>query len=246
MLAPERRLPSLRAEVMERCSASSLGVEPSAQWTLRGGGHRITFLSWTRVLDVLADATAEDVATASDVRQLRGLCARFETDGFIPLTRAEIDDLDVPRRVLALANLVNDIVERAAAEHLVSTKGLRPVHSMGNSGRYVAFASAGCFLGLSHWLWSTRGRSPIWLRFERSPWGRADELRPLLRPWVTLDPPRAYIDDDDRAVRVPVLLRAGVEKDAVVEHAVAQLREVEGLMRAAAMTPLKAAAPPPE
>jgi hypothetical protein len=245
MLAPERRLPSLRAEVMERCSVASIGVEPSGLWTLRGGGHRIAFLSWTRLLTALADATVEDVAASSDVRQLRGLCARFETEGFIPLTREDIDDLDVPRRVLALANLVNDIVEKAVAEGVLNTKALRPAHSIWYSGRYVAFDSAVCFLGLAHQQWSTRGRSPMWLRFKRDAWERADELRPILRPWASEDPPRAYIDDDDRSVRVPILLRVGVEKDAVVAHAVAQLREVDGLMRAAGMTPLKGAAPPP-
>lgn len=246
IVAPERRLTILRAEVMERCSAASLGIEPSGDRALRGGGHRIAFLSWSRLLATLAEATVEDAAAASDLRQLTGLCAQFESEGFVPFTREDLDDLDVPRRVLALGNLVNDIVDNAAANGVLSTKGLRPTHSLWGTGRYVGFASAGCFFGLSHWLWSVRGRSPMWLRFPVSTWGRADELRQILKPWAAQDPPRAYVDEDDRVVSVPILLLAGAEKDAVVKHAVAQLREVDALMRAAGMSPLKAAAPPSE
>lgn len=55
--------------------------------------------------------------------QLTGLVARFETDGFLPVTRVELDDLDVPRRIITLADLVNGIVDRAVDIEVVALAG---------------------------------------------------------------------------------------------------------------------------
>lgn len=243
MLAPERRLPSLRAEIAERCRAAGVTIQPAGPWLLRGESVHIGFVSWKRVIAVLAAAVAEDVAAASDVRQLDGLCTRFEGEGFIPLTREEIDDLDVPRRVLALANLVNDIVEQAVAEGVLSTRGLKATHYLGATGRYAAFARAGCWIGLSHWGWLAHGRSPLWLRFSADDWGQGNRLRELFRPWAAQDPPRAVLDGDDRDVHIPLRLQTGVEKDGVVADVVRQLREINERMKEAGMPLLSGSAP---
>jgi hypothetical protein len=242
LLAPERRLPTLRAEVIER-----LRPEPAmvGAQSLKLGRVRIGVLSWSRLLGALGAAVADDRASASDVAQLAGLVARFEADGFLPLTRSELDDLEVPRRMLAIGQLVNEIVERGVLEGILSTKGLRGSHAAGHTGRYVAFASAGAWLGLSHWQWAARGRTPMWLRFAPDAWGRAAELRGHLRAWAAADPPQAYLDDEDRSVRLPLLLPVGVEKDVVIATVVQQLREIESVMRAAGMPPLAGAVPPP-
>jgi hypothetical protein len=242
LLAPERRLPTLRAEVIERLRPEPVVV--GAQ-SLNVGMVRIGFLSWSRLLGALGAAVADDRASASDVAQLAGLAARFEADAFLPLTRSELDDLDVPRRMLAIGHLVNEIVERAVLDGIVSTKGLRGSHAPGHTGRYVAFACGGAWLGLSHWQWAALGRTPIWLRFAPDAWGRAAELRGHLRGWAAADPPRAYLDDEDRSVRLPLFLPCGVEKDVVIATVVRQLREIDSLMRAAGMPPLAGAAPPP-
>lgn len=242
MLAPERRLPTLRAEILERLKEHTLTDVAAA--SMRAGSVRIGVLSWTKLLAALSDAVGEDRGVASDVHQLAGLVARFEAEGFIPLTRVDIDDLDVPRRVLVLANLVPDIVEKAVAEKIFTLKGTKATHHLGATGRYAAFARAGCWIGLTHWAWSGHGRSPIWVRFGADKWGRGDTMRELLRAWAAADPPRAYLDDEDRAVRVPLLLRIGVEKDLVVLDVVRQLRELDEIMMAAGMTALSGEAPP--
>ncbi len=160
--------------------------------------------------------------------QLTGLVARFETDGFLPVTRVELDDLDVPRRIITLADLVNGIVDQAVDDHVLDVKGLKPMHFIYGSGRYAAFPTAGCWLGLDHKLWSTRGRSPIWIRFKSGPWGRSEVLRDPLGSWLNADPPRAYAADGE--VHVPILVPVGVEKARVVQHAVCQLRELKNIL----------------
>lgn len=243
-LAPERRLPSLRAELVERCAAAKLSVVPDGPLAFKIGPHRLVLMSWSSVLASMRDAVAGDHAIASDVAQLTGLCARLESDGFIPLAREDLEDLRVPRLVIQLANLVNTIVDAAVASGIVNVKGLKATHFQNATGRYVSFARAGAWVGLNHTNWSRRGGSPIWIRFTSGDWGCADALRPLLQPWMSMDPPRAWCDDEDGAVRVPLRLRAGAEQGLVVADVVEQLRELDTLMASAGMPLLKGATPP--
>ena len=73
------------------------------------------------------------------------------------------------------------------------------------------------------------------VRFNADQWGCALAMRKALQQWAAMDPPRAYVDDEDGAVRVPLLLRTGVEKDAVVLDAVKQLGELGEMMIAGGM-----------
>jgi hypothetical protein len=191
VLAPDRRLSMLRAELLDRCRHAEMGMEAVGASSLRVGPVDLIMVPWNRLLRVVAHAVADDLAVASDVQQLAGLVTRFEEDGFLPLTREELDDIAVPRRVADLSALVGDIVQSALDAQLLTVRNLRPSSSVDGIGRYVAFARAGAWIGLSFWCWRTRGRSPLWLRFRPTVWGRADELRWVLQSWSVLDPPRA-------------------------------------------------------
>ena len=115
------------------------------------------------------------------MQQLDGLVRRFETDGFIPLTRVDIDNQELPRLALALAGLVPDIGDGAVKAGIVTLKGTRATHDSGSTGRYMSFTSAGCWLGLNHRIWAKHGRSPLWLRFNADAWGCADAMRKALQ-----------------------------------------------------------------
>jgi len=246
-LAPERRLPSLRAEVRTRCQMVS-GVafgEDATLGVFRFGTSTLGFVSWDQLLGRLSRAVADDPAVSSDVLQLRGLCAQFEADGFVPLTRADIDNLESPRQSLALAELGEALVERAVEAGLLSTKGLRPRSDRYGIGRYVAFRRAGCWLGLSHWLWAKHGISPLWARFSPNDWGRADMVQHALRSFEVHEPPLVYRADDGW-LQVPIVIATGVEKSVVVEAAVDQLRQIDGMMALANVPPLRSDANPDE
>jgi len=242
MLAPERRLSTLRAELVERCRGAALAVEERGAMGFTVGLNRLVLVSWAGLLAALADAVADDPAALSDLRQLRGLTERFESEGFIPFTRADFDDLDLPRRVLVLANLVNDIIAKAAADGVVDLRRLKPSHAWHCAGRYIALPRAGAWFGLNHALWLERGQSPLWVRFVAGDFGRGREAAAALKAWTTAVPPRAFADADG-TVRLPVLLRTGVEKSAVIEGVVAFFREVDAAMKAGGM-PLTKGEPP--
>ena len=124
---------------------------------------------------------------------------------------------------------------------IVTLQGTRATRDSGSTGRYVSLARASCWLGLNHRIWSKHGRSPMWVRFNADQWGRAVAMRKALQQWAAMDPPRAYLDDEDGAVRVPLLLRTGVEKDAVALDAERQLRALGEMMVAGGMPVLNGA-----
>lgn len=243
MLAPVNRLPTLRFEVIERCTAAGMKVESRTESLLIVDSISLCVLSWQRLLDLLAAGVVSDPAASSDVRQLAGLCARFESDGFLPIAREELDDRDVPRRIASLAQLIDPIVEVATKRGILSTKNLRATHSLGRFGRYVAFAHAGSWFGISFWNWKDKGRGPFWITFAPDAWGRANQVRAAFRDWASQQPPRAYIDDSDGYIRLPLVPRTGVERDAVIESIVQQLVAIDVKLRAAGVPPLGGAAP---
>jgi len=222
-------LPTLRGEVRERLKAAGLDLPAMAGPSMTVGTVRIGLMGWHALLSSLRDAVGEDRAVASDVDQLRGLVARFETDGFLPLTRGEMDDLEVPRRIMALADLVNAVVDQAVAEGVLNVKRLNPAHNIYGAGRYAAFRAAGCWIGLDHQMWSTRGRSALWIHFSKGKdyWGGSQRIHEPLRAWLNADPPRAYAEAGE--IQIPLLLAVGVEKERVVADAVRQLRELDAM-----------------
>jgi hypothetical protein len=228
-LAPEQRLPTLRGEVVERLKAAGMAPADTGGLSMAVGSVRLGLLSWRTLLDALRDVAVEDRDLASDVHQLRGLVERFEREGFIPLTRVDLDDLDVPRRIASLTNLSWEIVDAACQVGILSVKGLKVTPRDYGGGRYAAFKAAGCWLGVDHEMWSTRGRSPIWIDFTDDDWGRAERLREPLRAWLSADPPLAFADDS--GIQIPVLLAVGVEKERVIADAVRQIREVDARLR---------------
>lgn len=236
-LAPERRLPTLRVQILDRLRGE--GMTPSdtgGSTALTVGSVRLGLLSWSSLLATLRDAASEDRETLSDVHQLRGLVERFETEGFIPLTRVDLDDMDVPRRMVSLTMLASEIVDAACQEHLLSIKGLNVSARDYGGGRYANFYAAGCWVGLDHEMWSLRGRSPLWIEFDKRSWKHTERLREPLRGWLNADPPRAFAEN--KGIHVPVLILLGAEKDRVIADAVRQIRELHELMRSAGLPAL--------
>jgi hypothetical protein len=244
MLAPERRLGTMRLELIERLKAADL-LSRCDELPIMADSVRLGLLSWNKLLHSLSDAVSEDRPAKSDVDQLDGLVKRVDDEGFMPLMRAELDDLDVPRRVISLADLANSIMQKAVADGVMSSKTkigrYGPGHGWYRAGMYAKFRNAGCFLGMDHELWSMFGRTPIWVSFSGTE-GRPERLHEVLRAWLNADPPRAY--SKDGKILIPVLLAVGVEKDRVVADAVRQLRELNEELAISGLPPVHDEAPP--
>jgi hypothetical protein len=83
--------------------------------------------SWSAVLnslEVVARASGE-ISSAADIAQLRSLCGVMDTDAFLPVRVEELTNLEVPRRLVGLADLIRDLSEQAMAMEIADSKGLR-------------------------------------------------------------------------------------------------------------------------
>jgi hypothetical protein len=94
--------------------------------------------SWAAVLDSLeaaARASGETSATA-DIAQLRSLCDAMDGEAFLPVRMEELTNLEVPRCVTGLINLIRDFTAQAVAasvstELVFLAQSLRIVFDLG-------------------------------------------------------------------------------------------------------------------
>lgn len=232
-VAPERRMSALRHEIGDRCRTAGLScVDHQGAWCV--ADSVVSFISWGGLLATLKEACAHasDRRGMSDIEQLEGLCAAFQSEGYIPMSQAELSDREGARQAVMLSALVTRIVDAAVLEGVVSKKGLRPSHGPHWGGRYVGLRRAAVWFGVTYGRWLEFGHGPLWLNFSDDRWGRAKEARRALAEWIRSDPPRAY-ECADRRVHVPILIPPGADESAVVRTAVAQIRAIDEALRVA-------------
>ncbi len=129
-------------------------------------------------------------------------------------------------------------VDRWVAVGTGSVKGLKATARACGPGRYVNLGRAGCWVGLDHESWARYGRSPIWLRFGSTEWGRATAAARALTDWIRATPPRAYWEGPGKPLLVPALLPAGGSREAAVTQIVDLIREIESRFEVSGITPL--------
>jgi hypothetical protein len=240
-IVPEERVASVSVHLEERAKAAA--VQLSVPSTIEGvrsaktpGGIRLMVISWKRLLAVLTAGCvrAEDEQAVANLDQLSGLVARFEAEGFGPMSPAELTDLSVPRRVKALADLVQAVIAKGEADKLINLGGTRPTHDWTSAGRYLSLPHGNGWLGIDHDAWARYQSTPLWLWFPANGWGRAVDVRRALQGWEVGDRPRAYVNEDD-SVSVPMFIRAAVERDEAVGELVQQLESVDRALAAAGL-----------
>lgn len=251
IVAPESRLQSLLPDLMQRCQKAGLlrvGDGTQVSEVIRiSGDCAVVIFSWRVVVDMLADEAAAngDRALWSDADQLRGLCEVFESEGFRPFTREDLSNIEIPRLLCSLADLARDIAEAAAQAKIVETRGCGYGYGWYSAGRYVRSPQAVLWIGVEADLWRRRGRSPLWVCFFQTEWGRAQEVRSALRDWMDQSPPRMF--DATNGIVIPIDLCTGAEKEAVIKHAISQLAEICERLANSGMKPRRATTtePPP-
>ena len=134
-------------------------------------------------------------------------------DTFAPLRAEELTDVRVPQRLLNYGGLVDAIAHRMVEDRIAVTKGLKTVgfgrHMLVHGKFYV-------YLKVSPTAWHEHGATPLWCEYKCSE-DVAQNLRAQL-DGATLDGSGKPV-----VVRVPVRLKAGVERDAVVDDAVTRM-----------------------
>ena len=103
----------------------------SAKADYDGADWRLVMVSWRDLLDRIAGESEDEDGVLQDLRQLKGITERMDTEAFKPLTETDLDQ-ETPRRLLALQHLVNNVVVLGSAEGLAERRG---VQGNGHHGR---------------------------------------------------------------------------------------------------------------
>ena len=231
-IVPTVRIPSVWGELVRRCAESRLRlVEEVAGnatvWGKLAGGRVVAVVSWERILDGL-----EAVRTVrSDVRQLRALTDAMDAEAFLPIRPEELTTVDLARRLVNFADLVEPIVEELKRRGVADTVGLRPSHGYHSAGRYlhihVRDQRVGLWLGVDMDLWRDAGTTPLWWVMGNSEWNGVEAV------WDELDGMFNDIRVRGGSKCLPIRLKTGVERDAVIADAADQMEKVAGRIVAA-------------
>ena len=218
-VVPTARIPSVWGELIRRCAESALGVGGevggSATVSAKLSGNRvIAVTSWKRVLDGLEVVRSVE----PDVRQLRGLTDTMDAEAFLPIRPDELTNVELARRLINYADLVELIVEELTRREVADTSGLRPSHNYHAAGRYLYMHDRlGLWLGVDLDLWRDAGTTPLWWEMSESDWSGVEGV------WDKLDGMFDDIRIRGGSKCVPIRLKTGVERDAVIAHAADQM-----------------------
>ena len=227
-IAPSWRLVTLWPELKTRAAAEFPVGDEGASTEVRrlslGYSRHLMLTSWPSFLDRLAE-TAENEQALSDIRQLRGLADQQDAEAFLPLRREQFSP-EVPRLILNLERLVDDVSSRIFEETDWAERGRMQKRWEGGPYQYMTFADLPAWFGVNYWHWRQYEITPLWFGLQPSAWEHEERILQSLQPIRHQDPPR-YFEDEGI---IPIRLRTGVEYEMVVDDVVEQLADIARLL----------------
>jgi hypothetical protein len=223
-VAPGMRVDILWIELLRRAghgvAAQDGKVEVREARVAQLGSRVLALVSWRALLDHLHNASAlAGESTTADIRQLMTLCDKMDTDAFLPLRPEELTS-NLGQRVYQFCDLADAITGRLVAERLADVNRLRPTGGKGWYGRYLRARGHGALLYFDAREWAARGQSPLWLALY------GQEFRPCTDEPEYLRAEGIAFHMSDGHCMVPIMLLEGAERDAVIDHALAQARRI--------------------
>jgi len=233
-VVPQQRVSTVWNELRARCSEAGLDwVEAdgrrAAPWA-RIGCKTIMIASWNRILERLLDAadSGERDDVRRDILQLRGLTSQIDSESFLPLRADEVNDQETARRMIGYNDLIEEIATKLRENGIADTSRLNPAHTYHATGRYLrVYGKIGLWFGIELEVWRDAGMTPLWWRIENTEfYGAGDRFDTI---------PDLF--DDVKSCKgkhyLPIRLKTGVERDRVVEDAVAQMTRIANTLREA-------------
>jgi len=212
-LAPDRRLDSLKAEVRKR-----LGYDD----------ERIEVYSWVAFLTLIESENSRehDGDLASDLVQLRALCAKMDEEGMPPLSMSDLDPMN-GRICYQLAGLIDDCNSQIRKWPEADFKGLKSVGSKGLWGFYFRGFGFDCMLRFSDYEWHTReSHTPIIFRI------RGEDSRCNRIIYVALQDysqKHSYFENDDSLYAI--VLKPGMDRNQAIDFIVSEVRTVLSMLQ---------------
>ena len=229
-VVPEQRIPSLWQELVHRCREGQVSLEVESlrerlRWA-RADRRLLAITSWNHVLHTLNRAATEGSVLQCDIAQLQWLTEEADnTDAFLPLRPEEVTSQDLPRRMVNYSGLIEPIVTNLVEADIATWGGLST--STHWSGYYLCMHGRfKLWLGVQRENWKQWGITPVWAELDYTDPESGIENR--LQEAAGLFP-EAQVRGDH--LRIPIRLRAGVERGRVIKDAVKQLRVIGERLR---------------
>ena len=227
-VVPQQRVPTVWNELEQRC------IDDGLEWKAAPNGSNkeyrafvndkaLLLVSWKTVLDRLCDAAGSEGLDSAkhDLTQLQGLVNSVNLGAFLPLQLAETNNQEVPNRLINYIDLISPIVTELVQADFADVKGLTFAASVYDTGRFFRIHSHKTFnswIGIPLKRWRNEGISPLWCRI-RGNGLNANHFQTI--PSLFKD-----IRTNGEEVWFPIRLKAGVEREKVVDSAVAQIKRI--------------------
>jgi len=240
VIAPRRRLNSLWSELLRLCADSpqyggphEVELRDEARVVGLAQGTWMAQTTWDHVLNrLLESAEVEgDAALKSDLMQLKGLADVEDADAFAPMEAALLVDQRIPKLVIDLRLLLDELVARAVAAGLLNRKGAREPRGNGVEAKYVRFGYLGALIEISHEHWRSTLPTPLWIRLQqwRDPASQGlslAEARTRLRDLEVSSPSKMLPRPDGTELWIPLNIPPGAEREEVLDSLLGQIRHV--------------------
>ena len=227
-VTPEIRLATFWSEILRRAREGGFVLGRSLESgslravAISGSSRHLMLTSWRALLGSMysrarySRASVEGESSAErDILQLNALCEREDTEAFQPLRGGELS-LEFPRIQGHLTRLVWDAVASADQQGIISWHG--PWASgVDSHGIWITLGGANAIFYLNYRHWEKEGETPLWLWFNKAD----DAIRERLQADL--------VEGKDI---LPIYLRKGVERKAVLDAIVERLREVRDKLAA--------------
>ena len=238
-IAPEKRSTLLWAELLRRGKDANLNLhqEESSliQTALFDNNFVLAITSWRMILNSLRSSVEADgdAETLSDIVQLQGLCDKMDEQAFLPLRSEELTS-NIGKRIVQFYGLIDDVVQNLETKKIVSTDGLSTTRTSKKYGKYFSVKRYGCLLLFDPILWNKYRETPLWLIIkdgtDPNNWVFSFEAKEKLFKLEIEKPSRLFQNRKEDELLVPLFLPIGVEKDAVIQSLVSQIREISGYL----------------
>jgi hypothetical protein len=240
-VVPSKRLPIVWSELAR--SAVNRGRDLPDPEQLPGdllfarlsSSRALAVTTWSAILDSLEAAAraADETSAAADIAQLRSLCDMMDNEAFLPVRTEELSNLEVPRRLIGLADLIPVLSEKAEKSGIADRTGLKETPGRYPSGRYLWIcpsetSRAQIWLGVDHEKWARYGTTPLWIRFDNVPQsGRAPFVLQALKAWT-----RTRLFRENGRALIPLTVLPDATREKVLDDLLEQLRRLHAALGA--------------
>lgn len=224
-VVPPRRTATLMDELVRRYDLTA-PESHGGWWSAHTvDGMTVAVTSWDELLGRLAGMAYQEVA--EDSRQLLDLVRQVDHGSFVPWSAEQLTDQDGPRRLLALASMVESVHEKLLRTDVATPPSRRTTITRGGPlsfGKQMLLGGVQVTLRVHLELWARHRRSPLWLTFRGTGAARRVFAERLIEAdgWIAVDIPlpEGQVGDDVRGHLVAWLTDAGRQLQAALNEGV--------------------------